>query len=618
MEQQRHIKKSRIDLTDTTYRRMVIGILILLGCALYLHTLPFPFVWDGRGYILGNPLIKGFGYYDDLFHISSFAQLDEKLAIPADFVTNFALRPFTYFTFTINYLLGGTDPVGYRACNILIHIFNGIIIYLLLERVLHKVPWGRSPDRFSRRLIPTATALLFLVHPLQTESVIYITQRFTSLATSFYLSTLFLYLCSVTTRNHRRPWLYWASVATLLAGMLTKEVAFTAPLMLLVLERVVLGSGWKPSLRRLLPHLMCLPLIPALVMITSAVQNSQSLSVKSSLNAVNFYNYSITDYALTQLCAICSYLRLLLLPYGQNVDHDYPLYTSLVNGRVILSLTVILLIIISSLLMYRRKPRELHQSLLFLGVLYFFISISVTSSIIPIAELMVERRTYLPSFGAFLALVCAIDLLRIKWSRVAHQKTIVAGFAVWVIMLGGATLARAEVWRTTITFWHDAALKSPGKLRPMLGLVAAYFEHKQYQQAIDWQKKVIELYPDDPNFYVILVELQYLQGLDAEAIQTGVYALSCGGNNPRIYYFLGRAYARMGIPTDAEQAFTYAITLQPDFLDAHLALAEFYAGRKNIRGALEQYRKAAKLDPDNGDLAQKISALEEASATRQR
>ncbi|MBT0663510.1 hypothetical protein KI809_04265 [Geobacter pelophilus] len=610
------LRLSNCDISDTAYRRIIIWAIILLGSALYAHTLPFPFVWDGRGYILGNPLVKGFGYYDDILNIGKFVQLDEKLGIPSDYVTNFIQRPITYFTFSINYLLGGNNPAGYRAFNIAIHLFNTIIIYRLLERILQRSSDSKLLDRFSTRFIPTASAMLFLVHPLQTESVIYITQRFTSMAAGFYLMTAYLYFCSTTGSDKRRATLlYWASVATLLAGMLTKEVVFTAPFVLLLLEIIVLGNPWKSSLQKVLPHMLCLPVIPSLVMVATAAQKSSTVSLKNSLNAINFYDYSIADYATTQLCAIVSYIRLIFLPYGQNADHDYPLYTSLLQGRVLLSLTVLTAIVVSSLLLYRRKPQEQHQSLLFFGVMFFFISISVTSSIVPMAELLVERRTYLPSFGAFLSIVSAADLLRIKWRAIIARKVMMAGFAVWLIILCGVTYARSEVWRSTVSFWQDSALKSPNKLRPMLALVAAYFDRKQYERAAAWQKKIIALYPAEQNYYVILEELQYLQGLYTDSIETGVQALSLGDGSATIYYFLGLAYAKIGLPGDAEQALKYAIALEPKFLDAHLALAEFYRSAKNYAGALEQYRVAAKLDPQKKHFAKIIEDLEGITAT---
>lgn len=596
-------------ITDHSYRRIIIWLIIAVGLLLYAHTLPFPFVWDGRGYIMGNPLIKSFRYYDDIFKITQFAQLDDQLGIPADFVTNFALRPVTYLTFSVIYLLGGISPIGYRACNIAIHIVNAVLIFLILRDILKKFV-GSTTDNFSYRFIPAATAFLFLVHPLQTESVIYIVQRFTSLAASFYLLTAFLYLSSLQDNDLRPLRLpYWASVATLLAGMMTKETVLTAPLILLAMELIILKTSWKLSVRRTLPHLLCLPYIPSLVMVTSAAQSSSHLSVKSAINVINFYGYSVGQYAITQLCAITMYIRLLLFPYGQNADYDYPLYTSLIQGRVLLSIMVISLIVAGSILIYRSNPQDKRRALILFGTAFFFISISVTSSIIPMAELVAERRTYLPSFGAFLAIVSAVDLWCEQRSPSLH-KFIIAGIAVWVAILCGATYARSYVWSSRTSFWQDAASKSPNKVRTILGLVEALWEKKQYEQAISWQKKAIAANPDNPDLYILLQELQYLQGLYVEAIDSGVYGLSLGSQDPRLYYFLGLAYSRIDFRDDAEQAFIYAITQQPEFLDARLALAEFYSSEGRYLTALELYRTAAKMNPHNKQILERIHALE--------
>lgn len=585
--------------------------IVLFGCLLYGRTLSFPFVWDGLGYVLGNPLIKGFGYYDDIFHFHELGQLDEKLGIPSDYVTNFTLRPITYLTFTINYVLGGNNPVGYRAGNVAIHIANAVLIFLLLETILKKEATSGRIDSFSLRFISTSTAMLFLFHPLQTESVIYIAQRFTSLAATFYLLTMFLFIRSLTTDAARlRRLLYWLSVATLVMGMLTKEEVFTAPIILLLMTVIVLRKPLSVSLKTTVPHLLCLPLIPALVAVTSAVQNTAGLSLKGSVNVVNFYNYSVLHYAITQLSVIATYLRLLLLPYGQNVDYDYPLYTSLLQGRVILALILVAIIVLSAVQFYRRSPQQIHRRLVLFGVVFFFVAISITSSIIPLAELIAERRTYIPSFGAFLVLICAMDLMRLKWPRLLRNSVLVAGVGIWLVILGGVTYARSEVWRSKISFWQDASTKSPDKVRPMLALVAAYWERKQYEQASIWLKKIVSLRPNEQSYYVLLEELQYLRGLYADSIETGVQALHIGEGTPKIYYLLGLAYGKIGMNADSERALDYALFLQPNFLDAHRALAEYYFSAKRYPDALHHYREASVLDKGNKRLMQIVQDLE--------
>lgn len=606
MTKQPTIKSPMSRLSDDTYRRFVIWAIIGAGILLYAHTLPFPFVWDGRGYILRNPLVKGFSYYDDLLQITQFAQLDDQLGIPADFVTNFALRPVTYLTFSLNHFFGGTNPVGYRSVNIALHIGNAVLIFLILERILKRAG-DHTLDRFSIRTIPAATALIFLVHPLQTEPVIYIIQRFTVLATGCYLATLYLYLRSVTGRNRRLP--YWGSVITLLLGMLTKEIVFTAPIVLLCLETIILKTDLRSAIKRLLPHLLCLPIIPVLLLIVSANQHNSPLSIEESINAINFYGYSVGHYAITQLCTIGTYLRLLLLPYGQNADYDYPLYTSLLQPKVIRSAVVIALTLGAAVFSYRRKPQDPRRSLLLFGTCFFFISIAVTSSFIPMAELIAERRTYLPSFGVFLAIICAIDLWR-QQRTPFRQQAVIAGMAMWVVILGGVTHVRSQVWRSRVSFWEDAARKSPNKLRTILGLVGADYDKKQYGQAGNWLKKAIALYPDTPGLYPLLQELQYRQGKYAASIESGVHALSRKESSPKIYYLLGRAYPYVGLNDDAERALNYALALQPDYPDARLALADIFVAEKRYDEALELYRAALGRAPGNTGIVTRIRELE--------
>ena len=611
------IEPFKSDMSGTIYRRTVIGAIILLGILLYVHTLHYPFVWDGRGYILNNPLIKGFDYYDDIFNFREFANSDEILGIPSDFVTNFSLRPVTYLTFTINYLLGGTNPAGYRAVNIGIHILNAVLVFLLLERIVQNNADANRLNQLSKRLIMTVPPLLFLCHPLQTESVIYIVQRFTSLATSFYLLTAYLFICAVTAEEKRRGMLsYLGSVAALLVGMLVKETVFTAPVILLVLATIVVGIPFKASLKKVLPHLLCLPLIPVLVVVTSSAQNNATFSLKGSINVINFYSYSPLHYAITQLCTMTTYFRLLLFPYGQNVDYDYPLYTSLFQGKVLLALALLSALVLAALICFRRNPREIHRSLILFGIVFFFVSISVTSSIVPMAELIAERRTYLPSIGAFIAIVCAVDLARLTWGRRISGSVMLAGVAGLLIILCIATHVRSTVWRSRISFWQDATAKSPGKLRPKLGLVAAYIGKKRYEEAAGVQRLVIAMLPNDATHYQILQELQYLQGGYTDSIETGVHALSLDKGNASIYYFLGLAYDKVGMSDDAEQALNYAITLQPAFTDAHLALARFHSDEGNYEEALEQYRATAKLDAHNKTVQTAIRDLEQKLAHR--
>lgn len=456
----------------------------------------YPFVFDDMTYIINNPLVKCFDYYDDILSIFKFAQLDEKFGINQDVITNFAMRPITYLTFSLNYLVGGFNPAAFRMFNILVHIFNSIIVYFIIEKLLvQKASAQYQVDQLSLRLIPSATALFFLIHPLQTESVIYINQRFTSLATSFYTLSVLLYICYVQSKNESTALKFKiCSVLVLAVGMFTKEIMFTAPVILLSMELVVFGTGLISACKRIFFHLLCMPIIPIMVILVESAQSNSSTSVKDGLNIVNYANYSAIDYAITQLCAITSYLRLIILPYGQNVDIDYPLYTSLFQGRVILSMAVICAILFLTIKLFRHFHRKLQASLVMFGVIWFFVTISPDSSIIPLPDLMVERRTYLASIGVFLALVSMLDLLRDQSYFKVSYKVIVTVVVIWGAVLSGLTYKRSNVWRTRVALWEDSVAKSPNKIRPIQELAKAYTDSGEYELALNCVKRKYDIY----------------------------------------------------------------------------------------------------------------------------
>jgi len=492
-------------MTEAAYCRFVIITIVILGISLYVHTLSFPFVFDDRVYLLRNPVWRGFGYYDDLLNISKFAQLDEMLGIDHDAITTFALRVVAYLTFSLNYFLGGLKPDGYRAVNIVIHIFNSAILYLLLRKLLRILGEKHEVDCFTARLIPTATALIFLVHPLQTESAIYIIQRFTSLAASFYLLSLFLYLSSINCVKHRQAfWLKLASFVTLTVGMLSKETLFTLPLLLLVMELIIRGTPFKLAVKRALPYFLFLPIIPSMIVIIEAAQSNSSISLLDAQHVVNYNNIPALHYFISQLCVITTYLRMILLPYGQNIDPDYPLYTSFFHAEVVLAMIVLLAIISLAMGLFRCEQKTGHGKLILFGTSWFFITIAISSSIIPLPSLMAEHRTYLASIGAILAIICGVDLLRTKLNYGQCKQVMVIGMIIWGSAFYTLAYIRSNIWSSRISLWHDSVSKSPGKWRPAANLGAAYLDKGQNILAAEYLEKAVMLNPPNQGDRLIL------------------------------------------------------------------------------------------------------------------
>ncbi len=320
------------------FHSIVLGILIAAGVLLYGHTLSFPFVFDDHIYLVDNPIVKDAHSFNFMGDFISFSTYSKRLGLDPDLSTNFILRPVTYLTFYINYAIDGMIPRGFRMVNIAIHCANAILLYLILLHLLSESRKSGSVSSTSEGFIAFAAALLFLVHPLQTESVTYVVQRFTSLVAFFYLFTILTYLLSNSFANKATALFFRViSVAGLVVGMLSKECAVTVPFMLVLLDWLVMGIPLKLVWKRTLPYFLCLPIIPAIIGVTSWAQNNCNASLAAAFNITNpypdpFYQY---HYALTQLSVVLSYLRLILVPYGQNLDWDYPLSKSLLDGQVL-------------------------------------------------------------------------------------------------------------------------------------------------------------------------------------------------------------------------------------------------------------------------------------------
>jgi tetratricopeptide (TPR) repeat protein len=594
---QRPVVPDRLPPPPAWFRPLVVGLILTLGLLLYGHTLSFPFIFDDHIYLVDNPLMKEFSsfYYQGDF--SRFANLSRQLGLDPDLSTNLILRPVTYLTFYLNYLLDGMQTRGFRAVNIAIHLLNALLVFHLLTRLLRHSAKRGALTVFSVNFIALAAALLFLVHPLQIESVTYIVQRFTSLGTLFYLLTVLSYL-KANEQEERPTAPHWRglSLACFVVGLFSKEFLFTAPFVLLLLDSLVLGTPFKKIFRRLLPYFFCLPIIPVLILLTSQAQNSGSLA--AAINITNGAGYAPYHYALSQLSVVLTYLRLLLFPKGLNLDWDYPLSTAFWDGPALLSALTILAILGGVGWWYHHSSREVRPALLFLGVLWFFLTLGIDSSIVPLPDLLTEHRSYLPSIGLLWALACGADLLR---ERLAAHRTlryvVPTTLVLALLALALATNVRHHAWRSEIAIWKDTTAKSPNKFRPWLNLGVAYCEKDQPKEGAACLRKAASL---RPNYAVAYRNLGYAEialGRYRDALQVLQTGLKLAADDFKQYHLLGLAYEGLKNNPAAEQAFLKAINLNPDYRAPHLSLAFLYANTQQYTRSLERFAMADRLHP---------------------
>lgn len=560
--------------------------------ALYVRAADYPMVFDDRMYLTDNPIFRDASNFTFPFHFTEFAQKPAKMGVDPDYAVNFIMRPVCYATFYLNYLFNGFQPRWFRVVNVVLHTGSTLLIYVLLHLLLGAGS-SQPVESSSRRFIALTAALLFAVHPMAIESVTYIIQRFTSQVTFLYLLTLVLYFSACTgALRPRVPRV--AMVITLLMAMLSKECAFTAPVTAVVLDVLMLRTPWKSALRRALPLLCCLPLIPVLLLLTTAAQ-SGSFDLSAAAHVVNSRDTPFTQwsYLLTQFTVICEYLRQLVWPTNLNIDPEWPLYESLFAAPVLRALAVLLLLAGGALWGWRRNPESLWQRAVLAFVVWFAMTISVSSSIVPLPDLMAEHRAYLASIGAFVVIAVMLDRARLALPQILRpQWSIPALATTCVVALSVAHWNRNTVWSDRVKLWTDTAMKSPNKYRVWGNLGAALSDEMREAEALECFNKALKIEPRFQNGIFNRANSLLRLGRYQESVETidGLIKSSDpASKNPMALFVHGIGLAKTGRLQEAEITLQRCLELSPSYVEAHLVKALVHQEQFRFREALQHF-----------------------------
>lgn len=584
------------------WQHAAMAALIALVCiALYVRTGSFPFQFDDIVYLQNNLLLRDANGVAYLTDFREFLNRPFKLGLDPDLAVNMAMRPVAYLTFYWNYLASGFHPEWYRVVNIVIHMANALMIYALA--------WLLIGRRESRLFIATTSAMLFALHPLAVESVTYVVQRFTSLCTLFYLLALWLHLRAGNVEQRRLRWLMRAaSMVVTLLGMLTKECMFTAPFMAVFLDRFVQGTPLRLALRRALPLLVCLPVIPALLLACSWAQNGGDMSLTKAVHLMNSKDlpYATGDYAITQITVVMDYLRKLCWPSGLNVDPDWPLYRTLWTPPVLLAAGIGVLLLAGAVAGYAWHRSDSRFVCIFAFTVWFFFTISTSSGIAPLPDLMSEHRSYLPSVGFFVVVACLLDLLRVRLQSMRWRFAVVPALVTcWSAALFVTTWQRDEVWRTSISLWEDATTKSPGKIRAWGNLASAYAVAARHEDALRSCDRALELEPRYENAACLRASI--LNGLNRcreafETMQRLIHANQQAVKSADVQYNVGLALTGLNDAERGEKILLEVVEHMPTHWRSHVALGLLKFQRGDVSGALKHWQTANAISPGNPPL----------------
>ncbi|KJU87414.1 conserved hypothetical protein, membrane [Candidatus Magnetobacterium bavaricum] len=576
----------------------------MVGLLSYSNTFKVPFVFDDKVNISRSPVIKTLKYFTDN---STFDTTDVSQQVKDSLKT----RILGVLSLAINYKLHGLDVTGYHIFNLAVHIINAGLVYYLIILTLNSPFLSRIAveKQDTSKSYALFGALLFISHPIATQAVTYIIQRFASLATLFYLLSVVMYVKARSCRSlPAQVALYAVFVLSAICAMNTKEIAFTLPFSIALYELMFLEGGVKKKISCLIPILLTIPVIP-ITLIVGNGSLSDTETINRSLSIASSPDINRWDYLTTQFRVIVTYIRLLFLPVNQNLDYDYPVYRSIFNLEILISLLFISSIIAMAIYLYvlsgRADDKRIFRLTSF-GILWFFLCLSVESSIIPIADVIFEHRLYLPSVGFSLFLVSVYIVAEDKFR---HGWIATTAVTLIVLTLAIATYKRNNVWHDEISLWSDVVRKSPNKVRPQYDLGVFYDQSGDFEKALIQYQRAIELNPKDSEAYYNMGNVYQKQGdLDA-AIKKYQTALKLNPDYFEAHNNLGNILFKQGQYQEAMEQYQEVIRLKPDYADAHNNLGSVYGILGRDDEAIEEFQRALKLNPDDVDARKNLDLL---------
>jgi len=571
------------------------ALIVVVGLLLYANSFSIPFVFDDYFEIASNPTVQ-------------------TLEPPLDYLRR--SRGIPAFTFALNYRLGGFDVWGFHLVNVLVHIANALLVYLLVHRTL-RLPALRQRYGDAAGVLAAVVALAFAAHPLQTMAASYIVQRAESIAAFFYLLTLLLFSAALTSTVWvRRVGLLAAAALAALLGVVSKESVATVPVAALAYRLcfVPAAPGRSRAARWGLAALLLLPLgygmmlawpylFPAAPTVAPDVPRSWLYIPTAGFQVEGVTSW---QYLLTQFGVIVWYLRLYLLPIGQCFDYGWPFVDSPWRADVLLPLAVLLAVVGAALASYRRYP------LATFCLLWVFITLAPTSSFIPLRDAAFEQRMYLPIIGlSWLVVVGGFDLLgwmatRTGVSTQSLRRAGLAAAAVWIVALGAATIARNEVLSDPVALAADSVEKAPHNWRAYSTYGEALLGARRTEDAMHAYEEAVRLNPEAGSGRVQLGQL-YLQARrfdEAEAALKPATLVVEESVAAAAHVQLASLWHARGDLRLSSWHLVRALSLKPEWAAVRRQLGAIYARLGLWFAATGEYQKAMKLKPQlTNDLA---------------
>lgn len=551
--------------------------ILTAGCAAYSLSFHGVMFFDDDSGIVNNPQVKD---------VSWLWRSDGPKAPIV-----LAGRPLVTLSFALNHALGGLEPAGYHAVNLALHLGSALLLFGLLRLGLKRA----DPDASCGppATLAAAVALLWTVHPLNSEAVMYLMQRTELLMAFFYLLTLY---CAARAWDSPRAALWQAgAVAAGFAGMASKEVMVSAPVAVVLFDLCVRGAGLREAFARRWPLYAGLAASWGLL---AYLMLSRPPNPTITLEG----HMSPLQYLLTQSRVLTMYVKLCFWPAPLTVA--YPTAAA-APGEAAPAMLLWTALFAATVWALFRRPAVGFTALM------FFLILGPTSSVVPIlSEIAAERRMYLPS--AVVLLLAAAGAVRVMRPPTPVENRVLAGLgltAILTLVLATITLVRSAQYFSRLLIWEDAVAKSPRSLHAQTNYGQAALKEGLGEEAVRAFRAALEISPtsgkNQRNLGVALMDLGRLDEAEAPLRE----AVRLEPETHESHVSLGNWYRRRGKLPEAAAEYREAIRLKGDYYQSHNNLGTALEQLGDLAGAAAAYREALRLEPHDPAVLNNLALL---------
>ena len=437
-------------------------------------------------------------HFDD-----DFIFLNPDFQNPDDYLKIFKVNAFrfvTFYTFSHQMKISGDNLSEYYIVNIAIHIINSFLVFLIAYSLLGSPKLANSKVAQYREILSLFAAVLFAVHPIQTQAVSYIYQRLALVGALFYLSAIYFYVVFRLSdkKFYNKIWLLLLSLLAITGGLFSKENTFTIPGIIILLEVSLLSKRKSVSFIFILLSFL-LVIVGVLLFFMFQIPERVFFPQENfDGNTIHSLNYFFTQFKI-----FSKYFLMMLFPLTQNIDHDIVIANTINDNGVIEGMIFVGVTLIIALLAYKK------YKLIFFGIIWIYITLAVESSFIPVADVMNEHRLYLPLFGFLMILA---QLAGMFLNKDENLKKLIIILLIMTGIYSIKTIMRNKVWQTEYTLWADAAKKSPNKARAQFKMAVSAFDNGKMDVAMRGFLRTVELNPRLAAVY------SYLGAMNAQSM----------------------------------------------------------------------------------------------------